>query len=492
MTKLSASGQKIIYSTTIAGTAANCSGTGCTSVVPYTAGVGIAIDASGNALVAGSTNTTDLPAASGNTGSGLFALKINAAGNELVYVTYLGPAPGVINGISTSTGIGARPISADASGNAYIAGYTNSPDFPTTPGAYQDADIAGKAFVMKLNPAGGIIWATLLGSDLNGSGAYAIGLDSSDNVWLTGGANFSNGSAGSFVAELSADGSARPYLEQFPSGEVGQDIAIDPGGVVHVLGQGTSLVSTITPGNSPAPRVLSIVNAAQGTTVGLVAPGEIISTLRLGTGANHSAGSHARERLVSDVARRSPGFGQRQPDSLVVCFGFADQCGDSFTQCKRRPENGIALVQVMNNSEPLPDFRLAMVSSEFAVFENPGGSMAVINQDGTLNKIANPAKPGSVVSIWATGFGATAPPADGAVTTAANNYCSSCQLILMSGDPSITESVQYAGTSPGLIDGLMQINFPIPSESYFGGAWVYFTPPGSSQPPRLGWVNISQ
>jgi hypothetical protein len=284
VTKLSASGQKIIYSTVIAGTAPNCSGAGCTSVAPYTSGAGIAIDGSGNALVAGSTNTTDLPTASGNTGSGLFALKINASGSERVYVTYLGSAPSVINGINTSTGIGARPIAADASGNAYIAGNTNSPNFPTTPGAYQGADMTGEAFAMKVNPAGATIWATLLGNDLNGSGAYAITLDASDNVWLTGGDGFDYGTAGSFVAELRADGSARPYLEQFPSGEAGLDIAIDPSGVVHVLGQASSLVSTITPGNSSAPRVLSILNAAAGATTGLVAPGEIISLYGLGLG----------------------------------------------------------------------------------------------------------------------------------------------------------------------------------------------------------------
>ncbi len=149
-------------------------------------------------------------------------------------------------------------------------------------------------------------------------------------------------------------------------------------------------------------------------------------------------------------------------------------------------------MQVMNNSVPLPNFRLAIVGSLFAVFENPGGSMKVINQDGTLNKIANPAPPGSVVSIWATGFGGTAAPVDGAVTTAADNYCSTCQLTLSNGPYSITETVQYAGTSPGLIDGLMQINFTIPSQFPYDGAFVYFTPPGSTQAIRLGWVNISQ
>ena len=105
--------------------------------------------------------------------------------------------------------------------------------------------------------------------------------------------------------------------------------------------------------------------------------------------------------------------------------------------------------------------------------------------------IANPAKPGSIVSIWGTGFGAT-PPADGAVAAAANNYCSNCQIAFGHWPQNITETVQYAGSSPGLIDGLMQINFMIPTQITVGGAWVYFTPPGYTQPIQLGWVNISQ
>ena len=64
--------------------------------------------------------------------------------------------------------------------------------------------------------------------------------------------------------------------------------------------------------------------------------------------------------------------------------------------------------------------------------------------------------------------------------------------MLGSGTHYLTETVQYAGSSPGLIDGLTQINFLIPTDLYVsqGGAFVYFTPPGSQQPLLLGWVNV--
>ncbi len=508
VTKLSSNGQKIIYSTTIAGTMVACSATGCASVAPYTAASGIAVDGSGNALVAGNTNTSDLPVPSGSTaGTGPFAFKINAAGNQLVYVTFIGPPPGVVNGVKTSTGIGGRPIAADASGNAYIAGNTNSPGFATTPGAYQTTNAASpdsdEGFAMKLDPDGATIWATLLGSDLNGSGAYAIALDSSGNVWLTGGDGFVSGTAGSFVAELSADGSARSYLEQLPTEEAGLGIAIDSGGVVHVLGQG-SLVSTIT-GTSSAPRVLSILNAAGGVgqlTTGLIAPGEIISLYGSGLSPTTPIVAAPQNGLFPTVLGGVQVLVDGTPIPLL--YVSDSQINAEIPSPLNGVENGIAVVQVVYSTtewDPvqqitfmtaLPDFRLEVVSSQFAVFRDVSGSMAVINQDGTLNKIANPAKVGSIVSIWATGFGSAGATVNGSVAAAANNYCGSCQLVFMSGYLNATETVQYAGTSPGLIDGLMQINFPIPSESIFGGAWVYFTPPGSSGPLMLGWVNISQ
>ncbi len=269
--KLDATGQKIIYSTVIAGTQANCFATGCTSAVPFTIGMGIAVDGAGDALVAGNTNTNNLPmTAGGTTGSGAFALKINAAGNELVYVTYVGPPVAVINSVLTSTSVGAHPIASDASGNAYLTGFTNSPDFQGTPGAYQTTYTSGadpEAFAMKLSPAGTTSWATFLGPHVDASFANAVSLDSSDNVWLTG---------IGYVAELSADGSALPYSAQFPAGEAGQDIAIDPSGAVHFAGA-LGLVSTLTPSQPLAPRVLSVVNAASGQLSGTIAPGEVIS-----------------------------------------------------------------------------------------------------------------------------------------------------------------------------------------------------------------------
>jgi uncharacterized protein (TIGR03437 family) len=453
-TKLNSTGQKVLYSTLIAGPP-NCAFCSASS----TMGIGIAVDGSGNALVAGNTNTVLPVTTTGGSGPAAFVFKINAAGDQLVYFNYVGSSVGNSGSPDTAP---ASPITADVSGNAYVVGSTNGP-----------------GFVTKLSPSGAAVWTTPLGT-LETAMANAISLDSSDNVWLTG---------GNFVDELSADGSAFLYAEPFPAGEAGQGIAVDQNGVVHFAGS-VGLISTITPAQPLAPRALSIVNAASGQLTGTIAPGEIISIYGSGLGPTTPVTATPANGLFPTSLSGVQVLVYGTPIPLLYVSASQINAEVPLGIASGGLTNGIAPVQVVNNSEALPDFRLAVVGSNFAVFEN-AGSMAVINQDGTLNKMANPAKLGSIVTIWATGFGATGAPVDGALAMGANNFCNTCQLTLRNEHTNITETVQYAGSSPGLIDGLMQINFLIPTQfNGDSGAFVYFTPPGYSQPLLLGWVNV--
>lgn len=483
--KLDSTGQKILYSAVIAGM--NCDSCG-TPNVSRTVGIGIAVDGSGNAVVAGDTNSTDLPVNSGgNSIPAAFVFKINASGSEIAYFTYLASGGSVGNFFFPDTGA-ASPIVADTSGNAYIAGSMN--------------DSSGKpqTFVVELSPEGAGVWSVLLGSSA-GSWANAISLDSSDAVWITGTTGTMSAPGESFVEQLVSPGPAPPYSAQFPTGGAGQAIAIDPSGAVHFAGA-LGLVSTLTPSQPLAPRVLSIVNAASNQLSGTIAPGEVISIY----GPGLSITAPATAAPLNGVFPNTLGGVQVLVNGSPVPLLYVSDSQINAEIPSPIPDamSGIADVQVVQTVvmwDPvqqityivtLPDFRLAVASSSFAVFEKAGGSMAVLNQDGTVNKIANPAKPGSVVSIWATGFGAAAGPVNGSVATAANNYCDSCQVVLNYESTNIPETVQYAGSSPGLIDGLTQINFMIPTELNTDGAWVYFTPPGQTLQIQLGWVNISQ
>jgi uncharacterized protein (TIGR03437 family) len=97
----------------------------------------------------------------------------------------------------------------------------------------------------------------------------------------------------------------------------------------------------------------------------------------------------------------------------------------------------------------------------------------VLNQDGTINSPFNPAQPGSVVSIWATGTGAESLPLPpGQIAPAAVSSCYTCQIAStyrVDGDFEFGTNgglpVLYAGAAPGSPAGVTQINFQLPQTS---------------------------
>ena len=439
--KLNSTGQ-ILYSTVIAAPG----GSGFN--IPKAVGYAIAVDASGNAVVAGTTYTAGLPVGD-PTGVGDFVFRINSKGNEIVYFN------------DADILFGARAIAADASGNVYLVGYSDA-TFPATPGAYQTTYDGGsgnsEAVAMKLDAAGNTVWATFVGrqGDRNSQNA-AISLDNAGNVWLTG---------------------TGPY-EYLP--------------LLHLAGP-AGLITSLTPAKPVAPRVFSVLNAAAGQVTRWFAPGEIVSLYGTGLGpATPIAATPQNGAFPTSVAGVQV-LVNGTPIPLLYVSG--SQINAEIPSSVSGDDNGMALVQVMNNSAALPDFRLDLVASDFAAFTKPVDSLVVVNQDGTVNEVTNPAQRGSFVSIWATGLGTAGPNVTGAVLPDADNYCSNCKVVFTTGTTSkdITETVQYAGASPGLIDGLMQINFQIPTQltNAFTGAWVSVFPPGSSQPVQVGWVNVAQ
>ena len=106
---------------------------------PLHRGNAVAVDAAGNAYLAGNTDTADLPTTAGALlaqGTGAFVAKVNAAGTALVYLTYLGPGYQPISPNTNPANI-VSGIAADAAGNAYVTGSTFDDAFPATAGAWQ-------------------------------------------------------------------------------------------------------------------------------------------------------------------------------------------------------------------------------------------------------------------------------------------------------------------------------------------------------------------
>ena len=142
---------------------------------------GVAVDASGNAYIAGGTTSVDFPFAGGglgsNAGGSVFVTKLNPTGTGVIWSTYLGG----------SGGDSAYGIAVDAAGSVHIAGITTSADFPTTIGAY-DSSLAGQtdAFVARLQPSGNaLIYSSYLGGS-DDDAAIGMALDPAGNLYVTG------------------------------------------------------------------------------------------------------------------------------------------------------------------------------------------------------------------------------------------------------------------------------------------------------------------
>lgn len=143
-------------------------------------GYGIALDSTGNIYISGNTFATDFPVVNAaQPGAGVggdgFVMKINAAGTALLYSTYLG-------GSSYDT---FQALAVDSTGAAWVAGQTQSADFPLVNatqgsfGGYYDAVAA------KLSSTGVLQFSTYLGGN-NYETANGIAVDSSNNAYVAG------------------------------------------------------------------------------------------------------------------------------------------------------------------------------------------------------------------------------------------------------------------------------------------------------------------
>lgn len=210
ISKFDPTGSSLIYSTYLGGNDSERSDA-------------ITVDNQGNAYVTGVTGSNDFPTTPGafrtTTGgrNDAFITKLSPTGS-IVYSTYLG-------GIEGDTPAG---IDVDTSGNAYITGDTQSPNFPTTPGAYNttgsfSTTVHRDSFVTKINDTGSsLIYSTFLGRNAEGA-QHRIAIDSNGSAYVT-----TNG----FTGKLSPNGNSLVYS----TGLGGRDIDVDDIGNAYVTG----------------------------------------------------------------------------------------------------------------------------------------------------------------------------------------------------------------------------------------------------------------
>jgi uncharacterized protein (TIGR03437 family) len=479
LTKIAAAGDSIVYSTVIVGTGHTCSaGSSCFLSPMITSGVAVAVDAAGDAFMAGNTNTASLPTTPGApvaTGTGAFVGAVKADGSAMTYLTFVGNANLALGGPVVYAGNTATAIAADATGNAYVTGATFDTGFPATPGAFQTAyggtdnryPPLTDAYVMKINPLGTeIVWASYLGGN-GADSARSIAVDGSGQPWIAGttaSANFPNAqgwiSGSDFVTGFSADGARLVYSARYPNDGASRGITADPAGFIHFAGP-TGTVSALNPGAAPVVKIFGIANAANGPLDARVPQAEVISIYgpHIGPSMAVTATADSSGNLPTQLAGYQVTMGGNPIPLLYV--------SDSQINAIVTETVYGAVLKVIGPSFTTPDFHVAPVVSRPEIFSSSAGAAVTnvnmgvtlnaaiaVNQDGTINSQSNPAHIGTYEAIWITGPGAILGVQAGLIATAAHDL--HCCSVLLGGSE---QFVAYAGYAPGAALGVSQINF---------------------------------
>jgi len=471
--KLSGDAGKLVYATFLGGSAEDD-------------GYAIAVDAAGQAYVAGQTLSTNFPVTPGaaqNTLKGIaaaFVSRLDSAGAHLVYSTYLGGTKGAL----------ARAIALDSNSNAHVTGLTDSTDFPVTSGVFQtkNTDAATAAFVTRFSAGGALLWSTFLGgSDLDEGEAIAV--DGRGNIFIAGNSHSVDfpltpdavkgcRSFGPWIVELDSAGAR--LLASSSIGGGGLDFVygmwLDSTGAVYLTGVATSQVFFTTPGvaqttftgyssgfaskldlgASTRLYLACLLNAASfqpgnfaAFPSGEVAPGEIVSIF----GTVLDGAQVSFDGIAAPIFYSGP-----TQINAVVPYGIKNSRTQAAVQRAGITYGPIALPV----APAVPGIFTATGSGQ--------GQAAVLNQDGTLNSVSHPAPRGSIITFYAAGAGLMIPQeTDGAIQP----------LMLPLPVPQLPVSVQirgvdarvtYAGAAPGLISGALQVNVEVPTTIDFGNS----------------------
>ena len=520
-----ATGSNLLYSTMFG----DLNGFKCSSGCGGTYATGIAVDANGYFYLVGETQAGKLPTTVGviqPTGGPLdvnggqqqawrgFVAKFNpvtsAGGVLLAYATYLG-------GHTSNLGDYVSGIAIDSASNAYVVGYTNSSDFPVTKGVY--GSICGvngtcaAAHVTKLNPTGStILWSTYVGGGkADGSDTLfftgPIQLDGRGNVYIMGQAGpgfplvnpvepaVAGGSMELAIAELDPAGANLLFFTRIGSG--GQQtsgpagLAVDSSGNIYLAG------NTIGPGLITSPSAFQ-TTASNSTCCyhGFVAKIAPPPSPQINSGGVVNNASYGQSSSVA-------------PGSIAALFGtnltdgtscLPPKCNATFTN--GRLDTTMAGAEVTVNGTPVPIFyatpaqlgiqipfevtgtsatvsvsvggqastlgtiTLAPVSPGIFTATSDGkGAGAITHVNGSAVTTQNPAQPGELVILYATGLGQVTPAVPtGALPAGASNTVGVTLTI-----GGINVIPDFAGLS-GCCVGLNQINVRVPAGVGSGSA----------------------
>jgi trimeric autotransporter adhesin len=488
------------------GTAGSSGNNGPATAAQLNLPFGVAVDVSGNVFVADSANASvrkisngtitayagnGTPGYSGNGGAATSAMlntpvgvAVDKSGNLYIAdqgnnVVRMVSTSGIIStfagngtqgysgngGPATSAQLnGPQGVAVDSSGNVYIADTLNSVIREVTPNGIIQT-IAGTG-IPGYSGDGGLAVAAQLGSPTS------VGIDAAGNLFITDSgtrirkifvSGIINTIAGTGVLGYTGDNG--PAANATMHGATG--LAVNAAGNVFIPDNFNNAVRELTFTGSNL-SIAAVTNGASNQT-GAIAPGEVIVIYGTNIGPATAVGYQFTSggQLSTSIGGTSvyvngaPApmlYASLYQVSAIVPFGLTGSAAYVFVQ-----NQGQTTVPVTVNVAPT-------APAIFTANASGTGQAAAFNSDNSLNSSANPAKAGSIVTLFITGAGATNPPSTDGVLAAVPLPQPVAPVTVAIGGKQAT--VNYAGGSPGTVNGVIQVNATVPSGLTAGAASV--------------------
>jgi uncharacterized protein (TIGR03437 family) len=230
----------------------------------------------------------------------------------------------------------------------------------------------------------------------------------------------------------------------------------------------------LTVSATPTPVVAAVANAASGF-IGAVSPGEEVAIYGSNFGPSTVVGATPSGGAYPTTLSNTQVLFDGTPAPIIavtsgqvnvmVPYGVSGRASTA-VQVSYLGVNSAAISYNVN----------ATVPGIYTLNQTGSGQGAILDQNLSGNTSANPAAPGSVVAIYMTGEGITTPPSvTGQLAPTNGSGLNTPVLTVTATVNGAPAQVQYAGSAPGLVYGVMQVNVQIPANAPAGSLPIVIT-----------------